>query len=86
MCSWLVKSNSTSYCKFPRKSTTHCGQLLGCMVSHCVVVVLDALGVCLATMGPTLGVNFLSQVSCPLQRDLKHWADRIEDADMLDVE
>ena len=34
-------------------------QPFGHTVSHRIVVVLNALGVCLGTMGPTLGANFM---------------------------
>ena len=42
----------------------------GHMVSCWMVVVLDVLGVCLATMGPTLGANFLSQVFLSLHKEI----------------
>ena len=69
-CGQLVNSKSTGYCQFLRESTMLHGQLFGHIVSCWMVIVPNALEVCLVTVGPISGAIFLLWVSFSLHKEI----------------
>ena len=91
-CSQLVNTKLTIYwqslCESIMLHGQHLGHTLGSwpLDAGIAAEVQDGPGMCLATMGSTLGTNFLLQAFLSyLQGELKHWAHMSKDTEMLDV-